>query len=116
MDIGNRRIIFSDTLLIPDGEPAKFIILDPPNARIGPVVVTVTPEKSDREWPIYWGPEKEGTDTIFGIHFTEVEGTDAATAGFISIGSVPQGKLSFAATYHRIGTLSAVKIMFGIST
>ena len=111
MEIGNRRVIFSDTLLIPDGEGAKISLIDLPHPGT-PVAIDVTDKPSSEGLPIKWGPE--GDDKQFWIHFYSAAELVSMTGGYVHIGKIIQGRLYFAAAYHRIGNLSSVAITFAV--
>src|ERR1700722_15062678 len=108
--IGNRRIICTQTFLIPEGEAVKFNLEDPPNQPL-PMAIYATAAKSQNPYPIYWGTEANG---VFTLHFEQVGPMVTVVPGYIFLGKLTQGKLSFNAAYAQHNTLTTLIIAFAV--
>lgn len=110
MQIGSRRVLFTNTFIIPDGDSATFQIIDPPHAPLA-YRIFATSQKSPREWPIYWEP---APGNIVELHFCEMPETWASTGPYVPFTTGTQGQIYFSAFYYRVLKNCIITITFTV--
>jgi hypothetical protein len=99
---GNRRVVFNQALLIPDGEESEFV-LDSPKITIG--VKFGSPDDEDKK-SIRWASNDGKLTLVFGRD----AGLASSTPHVARLGAVNGKEFSFAAFYHRTETMGLVHL------
>jgi hypothetical protein len=112
--IGTRPVIYSDTLLIPDGESARFQLelsteLNMPS-RAPEIVIKTDHAKQGDEGRIDW----KSSGNVIEMTFANVPSWPASTPGFSEMGLIDGKKLYFSAFFQRVGTLTSLTIAFAV--
>jgi hypothetical protein len=102
--VGTKRVIFSETLLVPDGESVSFAV-PMPDAPALPMVVRFESKEEGEHNRISW----EFKDGVLTFKFGRQTGIGSSTPKISRIGDMNGKEISFGAFYHRTETMGHIQ-------